>query len=118
MNKTDFSSATLTAKLYFNHAPVQNAIDIPFLPNIPENAPSKAVSVATLLKGASATDQDKNPLGLALTVADGGGAGTWQYELAGGVWHMADPWQRTGSRTRSAVLQGPFFRFVGEHDPV
>ncbi|HEY3969700.1 MAG TPA: virulence factor SrfB [Planctomycetaceae bacterium] len=40
--------------------------------------------------------------------------GRW---LAGGVWHMADPWQRTGTRARSAVLQGPFFRFIGERDP-
>jgi hypothetical protein len=44
------------------------------------------VSVATLLgvKDAHATDQDKNPLGLALTAASG--PGVWQYELPGGLW--------------------------------
>jgi hypothetical protein len=44
------------------------------------------VSVATLLKDAGGADQDKNPLGLALTEADGDSAGIWQYELVGGVW--------------------------------
>jgi uncharacterized repeat protein (TIGR01451 family) len=86
LNKTDFSSTTLTAKLYFNHAPTQNAVSVSFLPNIPDNAPSKEVSVATLLKDAGAADQDKNSLGLALTEAISGGVGTWQYELSGGVW--------------------------------
>jgi RHS repeat-associated protein len=82
---TPFSSAVLTGKLYFNHAPTQSepASGIS-LGSIPENVPSKAVSVATLLKNASAADADKNPLGLALTGVSGPGA--WQYELAGGVW--------------------------------
>src|SRR4029077_851179 len=82
---TPFSSAVLTGKLYFNHAPTQTepASGIS-LGNFPENAASKAVSVATLLKDASATDADKNALGLALTGVSG--PGVWQYELAGGLW--------------------------------
>jgi hypothetical protein len=44
------------------------------------------VSVATLLQGVAAADTDNNPLGLALTGADGGGAGTWQYQLPHGAW--------------------------------
>jgi hypothetical protein len=83
---TPFSSALLTGKLFFNHAPAQKppagAIT---LPAIAENAPSKAVSVATLLKDAQATDVDRGEaLGLALTSASG--PGFWQYELPRGVW--------------------------------
>jgi hypothetical protein len=80
---TPFSSAVLTAKLHFNHAPAQNADDVT-LPAIAENAPSKPVSVATLLRDVQAADADKNALGIALTGDTGNGA--WQYELAGGVW--------------------------------
>jgi hypothetical protein len=82
---TPFSSAVLTAKLSFNHAPTQTqpAGGIS-LGNSVENTPSKAVSVASLLKNATATDADKNALGLALTGASG--PGVWQYELSGGVW--------------------------------
>jgi hypothetical protein len=83
---TPFGSNTLTGKLYFNHAPAQSPPPAGITLSAAENAPSKAVSVATLLNDASATDTDKNILGLALTEADGGGAGTWQYELPGGVW--------------------------------
>ncbi len=54
------------------------------MPAIAENAPSKPVSVATLLKDAGASDADKNATGLALTGESGNG--TWQYELAGGTW--------------------------------
>ncbi len=81
--KTPFSSTVLTGKLYFDHAPTQNASALT-QPSIAENAPSKAVSVATLLKDVKATDADKNALGIALT--EDSGAGTWQYELAGGTW--------------------------------
>jgi RHS repeat-associated protein len=83
--KTYSSSAVLTGKLYVNKAPAQ----IPpaggiTLPSIAENAPTRPVSVATLLKNAVATDVDKDPLGMALTAVNG--PGTWQYELPGGAW--------------------------------
>jgi hypothetical protein len=82
---TPFSTAILTGRLSFNHAPTQNPVGGISLPAIAENAPSKAVSVATLLKGAQAADVDKGErLGLALTGATG--PGTWQYELPGGLW--------------------------------
>jgi len=85
--KTPFSSTSLTGNLHFNDAPTQNppANPIPFLPSaIAENAPSKSVSVATLLKDAHASDPDKDALGLALTAVSGNGV--WQYELPHGMW--------------------------------
>jgi hypothetical protein len=84
---TPFSSTALTAMLHFNQAPTQNppANSIAFLPAaIAENAPSKAVSVGTLLKSAHAGDLDKNALGMALTGDSGNGV--WQYELHAGTW--------------------------------
>jgi hypothetical protein len=88
---TPFSLATakteLTANLYFNAAPTQTppASPIPFLPaGVPENAPSRPVSVATLLKDVGAADADRETLGMALTGVTGNG--TWQYELPHGVW--------------------------------
>ncbi len=37
--------------------------------------------------------------------------------LTGGLWKMADPTDRDGNQTYSAMLHGPFFRFVGDNDP-
>jgi hypothetical protein len=84
---TPFSSAILTGKLYFNDAPTQSPPASPnplFASSIPENTPSKAVSVITLLNDTHAVDADKNALGLALTADTGNGV--WQYELPGSVW--------------------------------
>jgi hypothetical protein len=39
---------------------------------------------------------------------------TW---LGGALWYMADPADRAGTGNYACILQGPFFRFLAEHDP-
>jgi hypothetical protein len=93
-----FSSNTLTAKLYFNDAPVQNPPTGGISLGISaENTASKPVSVTTLVKtDAHGTDADKGTsLGMAVTGASG--PGTWQYMLPGGTWHSVPATVSSGS---------------------
>jgi hypothetical protein len=80
---TPLSTTILTGKLYVNDVPTQNAALVT-LAAVAENATSKTVSVAVLLKDVKAFDADKRTLGMAVTNA--AGPGNWQYELPGGTW--------------------------------
>jgi hypothetical protein len=86
LNTTNFSTAVLTASLYFNHAPMQHpSAQITLTTN--ENTTSKVVSVNTLVtsttNGGGGVDADPNQtkqLGMAITGVSG--PGTLQYLLS------------------------------------
>src|SRR5262249_40180602 len=80
---TAFSTGTLTANYVTNNAPILGSTSGPALAATIEDV-SAAVTLTTLLTGASYSDPDVGALkGVALVGADG--PGTWQYSVNGGA---------------------------------